>query len=500
MKNKYTKTSYLGQLFFFGILLISLSIQAQVGIGNTNPDASSVLDISSTNGGILIPRMTTLERIAITAPANSLMVYDETLRAYFYYDSISSSWIEMNSAIRKRDNYKLIKYAADLSQELADGGGSKYLLQTGTLYEINGTITLTKSIDINNAYVSGADANEDILSYPGGVIFKGNSGGSIRNVTLKGAKAFEITGPGIATASAFLIQNTIIDGMTTSVGSISGIGLLFANIVQYINNTNGITYSNIGNLLLNNQAWLGTNSGTFEKLTGTFGLVEKVSGFSSVKTGAIGFDVSTSGLTVPTGVLNGTVFTGTGTYVKGYAPANTYPGYNFSNAWTVDCPGIPRESDGVAAGNIYYNGALDTGFAQSIPNGVNSPFNLSSNSTTGSNLFRAEASTNRFKYVGTKTRSFQMNATMSVRANSANIVNQFFVFFFRKNGTTTLVPTNTVVRFGSYGPGADIESVAISGTVDLAPGEYIEVWGQRITGGTISSQELAIFSFNLNVK
>src|SRR5690606_31911146 len=101
--------------------------------------------------------------------------------------------------------------------------GGKITLVSNTLYEINGLITITAPIDLNDAYVAGLDANEDVISFPGGVVFKGNTGGSIRNVTLKGAKAFEITGPGIASATSLLVQNTIVDGMTTSVGSISGL-------------------------------------------------------------------------------------------------------------------------------------------------------------------------------------------------------------------------------------------------------------------------------------
>src|SRR5690606_12881443 len=134
----------------------------------------------------------------------------------------------------------------------------------------------------------------------------------------------------------------------------------------FINNTNGIEYSNIGNLLLSNQGWFGNNSGTFEKLTGTFGLVEKVSGFSTVKSGATGLDVSTSGLTVPTGVITGTVFNGDGTLVKPYTGTGTYTGYNFTNVWTVDCPGIPREGDANATGDINFDAAVGSGTTTSF--------------------------------------------------------------------------------------------------------------------------------------
>ena len=43
---------------FLAAVLLTATTQAQVGIGTTTPDASSVLDITSTTKGLLIPRMT----------------------------------------------------------------------------------------------------------------------------------------------------------------------------------------------------------------------------------------------------------------------------------------------------------------------------------------------------------------------------------------------------------------------------------------------------------
>ncbi|MFT4698701.1 MAG: hypothetical protein ACI9SJ_001857 [Flavobacteriaceae bacterium] len=60
------------------ILLISSSLYAQVGIGTTTPDASSMLDISSTSKGLLLPRLTTLQRDNITLPATGLMIFNTT--------------------------------------------------------------------------------------------------------------------------------------------------------------------------------------------------------------------------------------------------------------------------------------------------------------------------------------------------------------------------------------------------------------------------------------
>ncbi len=50
---------------------------AQIAINNTAvaPNAKSILDLSDASRGLLLPRMTRAERIAIGAPANSLLVY-----------------------------------------------------------------------------------------------------------------------------------------------------------------------------------------------------------------------------------------------------------------------------------------------------------------------------------------------------------------------------------------------------------------------------------------
>ena len=48
-------------------VLLTATTYAQIGINNENPDASAALDITSTTGGLLVPRMTAAQRDAITA-------------------------------------------------------------------------------------------------------------------------------------------------------------------------------------------------------------------------------------------------------------------------------------------------------------------------------------------------------------------------------------------------------------------------------------------------
>jgi len=81
-------------ILLFAVLCTMKQLTAQsVGIGTTAPDAKALLEIKSTTKGLLIPSMTTSQRLSITAltPAPSgLMVYDTDRDEFYHYTG--SSW------------------------------------------------------------------------------------------------------------------------------------------------------------------------------------------------------------------------------------------------------------------------------------------------------------------------------------------------------------------------------------------------------------------------
>ncbi len=480
-------------LFFFFLTFIA---SAQIGIGTVTPNASSILEISSTTQGMLAPRMTTAQRIAISAPADGLLVYDTDLKSFYYYSA--TAWIAINNSASGRLNFKRIKstdnLAVVLATELAAGGGAKYVLTHNTLYEINGTVTFNLPIDINDAYIQGLDANEDIIYKTSGTLFDGTRGGSIRSVTIlaPGATVFNLSAA--ASSSTFLLRDTIIAN-ASNIGTISGYGLVFMSIVNFSGNTNGITYSNIGQLLLSNQAWFSNNSGTYEKFTGTFNLIEKQGGFSNVNTGAIGLDVSTTGLSI-TGdaVLESVVFTGPtpANYVKGYT-TGSYTGYNFNNSWSVRSAGIPNETDANATADFAMDYAVGSGLGVAFNNSNPSDIvkvGSGTPSTTYSNLFRFSTdSPNRLRYIGKKKRIFQISGSISFQVPAAGT----YIVYLAKNGTF-------LSQYKIYGKGAstnDIVVLPLNASTEMSTNDYIEVYAQRYTG---SNGSIVVPNMTITIK
>jgi hypothetical protein len=79
----------------FTISIISVRAQVAINSTGTNPAASSMLDVSSTNKGMLMPRMTTAQRKAIQNPEKGLLVFDLERETIYFFDGIQ--WKPMMS-------------------------------------------------------------------------------------------------------------------------------------------------------------------------------------------------------------------------------------------------------------------------------------------------------------------------------------------------------------------------------------------------------------------
>jgi len=90
------------RIFFLllGFLFTFLMVNAQdnVGIGTTAPDPVAALDIVSTNKGVLVPRLSTAQRISIASPSQGLLVYDTNFECFFFWDGTGLMWQNLCTA------------------------------------------------------------------------------------------------------------------------------------------------------------------------------------------------------------------------------------------------------------------------------------------------------------------------------------------------------------------------------------------------------------------
>jgi hypothetical protein len=180
------------KLTFLGIMMGLLSLlesgtgrlQAQNIIGGANGDASAILDLQSSSKGLLIPRMTSTERSAVSNPAAGLMIYNMTL-----------SCVEINIGSSSSPDWLCLAGAGKVAS--VDCGGA---VQTGSL--VPGTVASGVSV---------------ALSYTGG---NGNNYGG-QTVTSTGVTGLTATlGPGAFAGGGGSLTYTI-SGTPSAAGTAS---------------------------------------------------------------------------------------------------------------------------------------------------------------------------------------------------------------------------------------------------------------------------------------
>ncbi len=141
-------------------VLFAVQLNAQVGVGinetGTDPDASAILDVTSTDKGVLLPRMTETQRNAITLPATGLMIFQTDGTAGFYYNS-GTTGTPVWTAVAGTSGGGATNYVG----ELKDGGIVFYVDHTGE----HGLIASLDDLDGGSgvAWVSAAFQSTEIL-------------------------------------------------------------------------------------------------------------------------------------------------------------------------------------------------------------------------------------------------------------------------------------------------------------------------------------------------
>lgn len=184
-------------LLFFFVAYCSFSGLSQtgsVGIGTTNPSTSAALEIQSTTKGVLIPRMSTIQRNAISSPATGLMVYDNTTNSFWFRSA--TDWVELsdtanniwkksgtNAYVNVADNVGIGNNTPQYHLDIKKPNASIGLTDSQT-DEFSGAITgNSKNLGINASRVilgQGTPGNL-LLQTDGGFALSGNVGIGTQN-------------------------------------------------------------------------------------------------------------------------------------------------------------------------------------------------------------------------------------------------------------------------------------------------------------------------------
>jgi FG-GAP repeat len=162
-------------LFLLTFLFFAKITFAQVAVNTTgaSADPSSIMDVSSTTKGLLVPRMTETQKNQIASPSNGLMVFQtDGTSGFYYFESNTNSWKTMVNDAATSSNTNpnggwgdCSIYNIDSYQPVADPNG-----------KVNDFMAVAVAISGNYAIVGNSGDDEGGLTDNGSAtIFKLNS-------------------------------------------------------------------------------------------------------------------------------------------------------------------------------------------------------------------------------------------------------------------------------------------------------------------------------------
>lgn len=169
MKYKKTVKIFIYALILFFIAANSFA-QQNIGIGTNSPHASAALDVSSTNKGFLLPLLSQSARLAITSPANGLLVYDTTSNRFYLYQGGSWRYI-VNSDLWTASTTR--NYVVNSTDSVGIGTS-----QPQHRLDVNGDIHATDDVRVGTSISSSGTATGSFVNASGNI-----SGGGTATVT-----------------------------------------------------------------------------------------------------------------------------------------------------------------------------------------------------------------------------------------------------------------------------------------------------------------------------
>lgn len=142
---------YLKALFVIVFILVTVNVKSQGILFNAEggkPDSSAIMELRSSSQGFLVPRMDEVQRLAISSPAQGLLVFQTSgLNGFYYFNGANWDTLDGSNTINYISNVTNITNSGitlikDVKASNVDGGTfTSGAWQKRDLNTINGDVT-----------------------------------------------------------------------------------------------------------------------------------------------------------------------------------------------------------------------------------------------------------------------------------------------------------------------------------------------------------------------
>lgn len=254
-----------------------LNAQNNVGIGTISPHPTALLDLTATDKGVLIPRMTTMERMTIPSPAFGLLVFDVNTGSFWFYNGVSAAWVEILSGTVKTladaDGNTKIQVEKNPDEDIIRfdlGGIEKMVLRKNVNGQERLELGANTAIGTDALFSNSTGVNNSAF---GNGTLKANTTGSKNTASGFLALNKNTTGKENTAIGNLSLHNNLTGSYNTAIGDSSLVGNTLGNQNTAVgnwslqNNSTGADNTGIGiNALLSN------SSGNYNTAIGSWSL------------------------------------------------------------------------------------------------------------------------------------------------------------------------------------------------------------------------------------
>ncbi|MBK9336329.1 MAG: tail fiber domain-containing protein [Lewinellaceae bacterium] len=467
-----------------------------INTDSSNPDPSAILDVKSTDKGMLVPRMTTAQRTMIAAPATGLLVFDTTTGGFWFYNG--TVWMNLSGGgtpatfIADTDNDTKVQVEKNPDEDIIrfDLGGTQRFVMNGPRLEVRNSG--------NSVFIGvGAGANDDLsdnrnVALGDSALYSNNTGS---NNTAYGKNALRSNTTGdfnTANGVHALHSNTtgfsnIAIGMRALYSNTDRSNLVAVGDSALYNNGTGVSesYHAIANTAVGSKALYSNTTGYQNTANGNYALYSNTNGDYNTANGNYALTSNTSG--------GGNTANGSSALFSNIT--GNFNTANGLNALYSNTTGNNNTANGLNALRFNTTGNFNTA------NGLNALYsNTTGSGNTANGTSALEQNTTGFQNTANGNQALRSNTTGSNNtaigtiALSSNTTGSWNT----ANGIFALYSNTTGVYNSALGYFADVASAALTNATAI--GTRAEVGASNcLVLGSISGVNGATASVNVGI-